>query len=265
MARWVGVSLILLGSVATLWLAATGRLELYIHPRYTVFAIVLAVLGAALSIAAMVLAPTRDGHGGHGDGLDDARDSPELDHRHEHDGDHQAGSDRRSRVTTVGRLGVLVAAAVALLVIPPATLTAATTQNRELSAVSNTSAADAPSLVGVDSTTFTVKDWSALLRSGGADTVAGQRADVTGYVLDTGSGPDRFHLVRLLVSCCAVDAQPLGVPVALTGWADEVEPNQWLRIEGEFTADPSVAGDEPAVLVPDQVEPIDEPAEPYVF
>lgn len=42
--RWKGIFLCLVGSVASLWLGANKRLNLYIHPRYITFTIAFALL-----------------------------------------------------------------------------------------------------------------------------------------------------------------------------------------------------------------------------
>ena len=63
----------LVGAVATLWLAATGKLTLYIHPRYTVFTVVMASAAVILVLAAFAVLPGRR----------------EDDHHH-HDHDHDA-------------------------------------------------------------------------------------------------------------------------------------------------------------------------------
>ena len=46
--RWQGVLLSLVVVVATLWLALSGQLGLYIHPRYFVFTVAMAVIGLVL-------------------------------------------------------------------------------------------------------------------------------------------------------------------------------------------------------------------------
>ena len=48
----VGLVLSLVGIVATGWLAATGQLGLYIHPRYFVFTTVVAGLALIATVAA---------------------------------------------------------------------------------------------------------------------------------------------------------------------------------------------------------------------
>jgi putative membrane protein len=42
--NWSGPALALVGVTATIWLAATGTLTLYVHPRYTLLTVIMAVL-----------------------------------------------------------------------------------------------------------------------------------------------------------------------------------------------------------------------------
>ncbi len=247
MERWLGVTLSLIGVVAILWLGATGRLELYIHPRYTVFTIVMAVIGGAASIAAFLVVPGR-GHA-HDDDLPD--ETPPT--------------GWRAALAIGGSVLLVAASAVALLVLPPATLSSATADNRDIADSTALSSADTTSLVGGDSTTFTVKDWATLLHQGlGDDFFAGKAAAFSGFLVAT-EDPDVVYVARFLVTCCAVDAQPLGVPVLFPGWQDRFAVDDWVEVTGGFSpsADPSAA--EPIVLVPDTFEGIDQPAQPYVY
>jgi uncharacterized repeat protein (TIGR03943 family) len=250
-ARWIGVVLTLLAVVATLWLAATGRLELYVHPRYTVFTVIFAIVGGVLAVGG-ILSGLRDGHA---HGAIDVED----------DADGTVDDRPPRRLLTGGRVALVAVAAVALLVLPPATLSAATAQNRSLSSSAAVSTAAAPKLVGGSTSGFTVKDWSSLLRSGGADAVTGKSVDVTGYVLPVAGSTDTVYVARLLVTCCAVDAQPVGIPVHLEGWKKSYPANSWVRITGRFQENPDASDPQPVVVVPDTVKTIPEPAKPYVY
>ena len=247
--RWLGVTLSLIGVVAILWLGATGRLELYIHPRYVVFTIVMAVIGGAASIAAFLVVPG-------------ARD-PDA---HDHDDEPAPPAPRwRTALSFAGSAVIVVGALVALLVLPPAALTSATADNRDIAGSTALSDADTTELVGGDSTTFTVKDWATLLHQGlGDDFFTGKPAAFSGFLVAT-DDPDVVYVARFLVTCCAVDAQPLGVPVLLPGWQDELAPDDWVEVSGSFTPNPDASGSEPIVLEPAEVTPIDQPAQPYVY
>jgi uncharacterized repeat protein (TIGR03943 family) len=251
--RWLGVTLSLIGVVAILWLGTTGRLELYIHPRYVVFTIVMAVIGGAASIAALLVLPGRGEH----------------DHGHDHDHDElpeiPPRTGWRAALAITGSATLVAGAVVALLVLPPATLTSTTAENRDIAGSTALASADTTELVGGDSSTFTVKDWATLLHQGlGDDFFAGKPAAISGFLVAT-DDPDVVYVARFLVTCCAVDAQPLAVPVLLPGWQDDLAPDDWVEVTGGFAPNPDAAATEPIVLVPQTVTPIAQPAQPYVY
>ena len=243
---WTGAALALVGVIATLWLAVTGRLTLYVHPRYTI----LTVITAVLTLLVLVLLAAVGG-------------SPAAAEEGHHD--HVTHTSAFGRLLTWSNGGVLICAALALLVIPPATLSSTARQNREL--VTSGQALDSTkvrALVGADPATFSVKDWAALLNQGGPEAVLGKQADLSGYVLDRNE-EDIFFIARLAVSCCAVDAQPIGVPVYRPGWRDEIEPGAWIRIEGAFVKNPSPVSQESVAIGVGSLANIEEPDQPYVF
>ena len=257
MGRWQGVSLCLVVLAATLWLGATGQLALYIHPRYVTFTLVMAVLAAVLCIGAFVLR--------HGQEHDEGDEPP---HSHEPDGSSsiRAGRPARWRNTTAVVLAAATAviAGTLLLVVPPATLTSATASQRDMNAATAQGTADFVT-IGADFTEFSVKEWSALL--GQASSPAfyeGKTADVVGFVTADATDPQNIYFVsRFIVTCCAVDAQPVGVPVFAPGWADSLQEDQWVRVQGAFSANPAGAAQPAVVLMPAKVDIVDQPADPY--
>jgi uncharacterized repeat protein (TIGR03943 family) len=262
LSRWRGIALSLVGVVAIIWLAVTAQLGLYIHPRYVVFTVIMAVLAGVIVIAAFALLPS----------------APDDDHGHDDDHDH--GQDdhghgrgrRREWIWTAVTALIVVGAVGALLVLPPATLTTATVDQRDLNAsaaLTDQGTAEAPpaDLVGSNTDSFTVKDWASLLRQGaGEDYFAGKTATLTGFVTPDPSDPDNvFYVARFVVTCCAVDAQPVGVPVYLPGWADQYAMDSWVTATGGFAANPSASSAQAIVFEPTQIAPTDQPAEPYVY
>ncbi len=246
--RWVGLGLVLVGAVASLCLAATGKLTLYVHPRYLIFTVVLSVI----AVVTVVVAIARLG-----------RDEEQDHDRHDH-GSERGPSPTR-RLFSWSKVAILVFAALALLVVPPATLTATTRQSRDLvTSGQSLDAEDATVLLGANSALFSVKDWATLLRQGGAEAVVGKDFDASGYVLDDGRD-DAFYLGRLSVRCCAVDAQPIGIPVYRPGWRQEVKPSDWVSVKGAFVENQDARGDDPAIVQVVSLSKIDEPDQPYVF
>ncbi|MCS5717972.1 TIGR03943 family protein [Herbiconiux sp. CPCC 205763] len=270
LSRWRGIVLSLVGVVAIVWLAAAGQLVLYIHPRYVEFTVIMAVIAGAIVIAAFAVLPraTHDHDGHDHDGHD--HDG----HDHDEDTGHATGPGRRRRewIWTVVTALIVVGTVGALLVLPPATLTSATVDQRDLNASAaltdqGTTEAPPADLVGSDTDSFTVKDWASLLRQGaGEDYFAGKTATLTGFVTpDPDDSDNVFYIARFVVTCCAVDAQPVGVPVYLPGWADDYAVDSWVTADGGFGANPSVSGSQAIVFEPTRITATDQPAEPYVY
>ncbi|MDO9395622.1 MAG: TIGR03943 family protein [Herbiconiux sp.] len=273
-ARWRGIALSLIGIVATVWLAASGQLGLYIHPRYFEFTVIMAVLAGVVVLAAFALvpgAPDADGHD-HGDGPGPAdgpehADGPSSSHSHA-SAAHPPRRRRLDALWAAAAVVIIAGTAVALLVLPPQTLTTATVDQRDLNnAAAVSDAAETEQLVGGDTADFTVKDWASLLRQGaGEDYFAGRTATVTGFVTPDPDDPENvFYVARFVVTCCAVDAQPVGVPVYLPGWQSSHPVDSWVSASGAFGANPSTSSGQAIALTPSDVESIDQPAEPYVY
>ena len=253
MRRWQGVGLTVVVLAATGWLAATGQLALYIHPRYVLFTVIMTAVAAVFVLAAFTLAARRRA------GLEE----------HDHDDEHEPDARPPGRLAGAAAAAsvLLVAVAlVALLVVPPATLTRGTAAAREMNAGAAPADEEFVS-IGGDYKNFSVKDWSSLLTQvSAASFYDGKAADVTGFVSADAADPDNVYFVsRFIVTCCAVDAQPVGVPVYQPGWADELEPDQWVRVKGPFVANASGSQDVPVVVDPKSVRLVEQPADPYVY
>jgi len=254
-ARWAGVLISLIGIVATVWLAATGQLGLYIHPRYFVFTTVMAVIAAVLTIAAFVVVPGGDPEYG-----DDAE-------HEQHAHGEQARGGRRS-LAVAGSVLVTVLAAGALLVLPPATLTTSTVDQRDLNAsVAGPAAAGSAELAGGDQSSFSVKDWASLIRQGAGDEfVVGKTATLTGFVTPDPDDPENvFYVARFVVTCCAVDAQPVGVAVYSPDWESRFPVDSWVEVTGTFGANPSLDSLQTIAITPDAIDATSRPSQPYVY
>lgn len=224
-----GLVLSLIGIVAIAWQGATGQLNLYIHPRYNTFTLVMIGLGLVGTAIAWTLRSR--GAGG------------------------------------AGRWGAGTAAAamvLALLVVPPATLSASSAQQRS---TNTTDSGDVERLAGADASTFTLRDWSVLVTDPeSATTHAGQSVKLVGFVAPVdGQHPDTFHLARFVITCCTVDARPVVVPVALQGWAGKHKPDQWLEVSGRFMPAEQAPGGAVLVLQPTELKPIPRPSQPYEY
>jgi len=245
--RWRGIGLSLVIVVATIWLGATGQLGLYIHPRYFIFTTVMAVLGLVFVVASFMF-------------------------RGQAAGEPAVRSSAGRRALALGGSAVLLAiAAVTVLALPPTTLTSATATQREVNSGgldSEAAASDAAALVGNgDYERLSVKEWVSLLaQSEDPALYADKTAKITGFVLPDAADPENvFYVARFVVTCCAVDAQPIGVAVYQPGWQADYDTDDWVQVTGAFVSSPSARSADTLAVLPTTIEPVDQPSDPYVY
>jgi putative membrane protein len=229
-----------------LWLWWSGNLSLYIHPRYHVFTAVMAVIAVVALVLFAAIGVAR----------------AKTDHDHEH--------EQKATAAEWVSTAIAAVALIALVALPPATLTTQTVDNRSInqSGLGDASAVFDEATVGQSDTfaSFTVREWAAILsQTSDPSFYAGKPVDVIGFVSEDPEDSEQFFLTRFVVSCCSVDAQPVGVPVRLPGWRELYAEEQWLSISGQFVLNPSGESTEPIVLSPANVEPTERPNEPYLF
>ncbi|KRC63687.1 hypothetical protein ASE12_02240 [Aeromicrobium sp. Root236] len=231
--RLHGVLLSLVGASATCWLALTDRLALYIHPRYVVFTAIMSVVALALIVASFAVRPA-DSH---------EEERP------------------RGRRSAIAGAALVVAAVVALLVAPPSTLSEATAQQRKVNQTLSSTPMTSPD--GTDFAHFRLRDWAAAIQlAADPGVLKGRPFDGTGFVSPVdGKHPDVFYLTRFVVTCCAVDAQPVGVPVYEPDWRAHHKKGSWVHVTGALGADPGDAS--ASLVIPKTVDPISEPSQPY--
>jgi uncharacterized repeat protein (TIGR03943 family) len=250
---YLGLGSVLAVALCTLWLALAGHLDLYINPRYSVFTIVLAAVAVPASVAGLVVVAR--GH----------------EHRHD-DEEHEqrpGGAGRLTRVV-LGGVAALVTIGVtaAMLVLPPTTLSARTAQQRSVDSatLSNATGSEAAvSLLGsgsVDTSEYGVKDWAALIRQTTDTTsLVGKQVRLSGFVVPGSDGS--FTLTRFVISCCAVDAQPVGLGVVTNGTVPDED--QWVTVTGALAANPDQSADARIVIKAATVKKIAQPKDPYEY
>ena len=87
--------------------------------------------------------------------------------------------------------------------------------------------------------------------------------DAVGFVFQPeGAPPGTFYVSRFVVTCCAVDARPIGIPVHSPGWQQKFEEDAWVRVRGSFASSPVVGG--ALIVEPTDLQAEDQPRNPYV-
>jgi len=234
---------ILLFNVYTLVLYFNQQLALYTNPRYVWFTAIFNAISTVACAVGIILTAWRMGKGSIG-GL--------------------AVPWRPSFTLLVAAL-VLVAA----YALPARTLSSdiasQRTANFNNTPTQTSGSANTLALFGTDTTRLTIADWaSAFNLKTNANFYAGKKVDLVGFVFHPkGTPSDVFYVSRFRMTCCAVDAQPIGVPVYSPGWREKFEEDSWVRVTGSFTeTDQDIA--EPAIVSPQSIERTDQPANPYV-
>ena len=106
------------------------------------------------------------------------------------------------------------------------------------------------------------------------DAYTGQPAKITGFVIQVPELPDNYFLLsRFILTCCAVDAYPIFIPVELATNNSQYLPDTWLEIEGTMitrTLKIRDRSDTPQekrrlVLKANEIEQIPTPANPYSY
>ncbi|AUG28295.1 MULTISPECIES: TIGR03943 family protein [Microbacterium] len=253
--RLLGVGLAAGLSAVTVVLWLTGQLALYINPSSNWFAVpmaILALVGAVLSFALPRGAEADHGHD-HGDG-----------HEHEHGDGHDHGDDHGHEARSVWGTaatvsgGILATGVVAAIVLtPPATLSAELAMQRDTGAPPLFQGSDTVALASTgDTSTFGVGEWASVFATAtNPEAFDGDTITLTGFVTPTDGG---FGLTRLVITHCVIDAQPASVPVALTDGIPST--GTWVTVTGTIRD-----ADGRLQIQPASVQTVDQPKDPYEY
>lgn len=98
------------------------------------------------------------------------------------------------------------------------------------------------------------------------DNYQGQAVNITGFVIYPPNLPQNFIWVaRFIITCCAADAYPVGIPVLLPDTHRAAYPqDSWLKVEGQMITE--VINNERRLTIKSQrLTPIPEPKNPYEY
>lgn len=240
-AQQQGIILLFVIAVATLWLAATGRLTLYIHQRYIVFTTSMAVVALVMASASVIT---------------------------------QSRAYQQTHFIWWRRVAacvmVCMVAGMALFV-PPTALTTTTATQRGINKgavtrLSTEKLSQASIFAQRDYSRLTIKEWAGLLaQTHDSAFYRGKTVNLTGFVTPDTADAQIFYVSRFVVTCCAVDAQAVGVPVYAPGWRERYQPNSWVTVTGDFAAHPQQRPQQPIVIMPRSVTSTTQPKEPYEY
>ena len=97
------------------------------------------------------------------------------------------------------------------------------------------------------------------------DAYVGQKVKVQGFVTYGEKLPKEYLLLsRFVITCCAADAYPIGLPVKLNQSRDTYKPDSWLEVEGQMMTE-TLAGKRQLTIAAKSLKPIPEPKNPYDY
>jgi uncharacterized repeat protein (TIGR03943 family) len=97
------------------------------------------------------------------------------------------------------------------------------------------------------------------------DAYAGQPVRVEGFSVHTQNLPeDYLTITRFVITCCAADVYPVGLPVKLPDHRDAFPPDTWYRVEGEMITE-TLNGMRQLVIQASALTEIPEPDNPYDY
>ncbi len=97
-------------------------------------------------------------------------------------------------------------------------------------------------------------------------TFEGKQVEVIGQLMpakENNPDGDRYDLVRMLMTCCAADAQPIALPVQ-PGVKPGVPEMTWVKVHGKATF-PVVGGQKRPLIENATIEKTDPPEDAYLY
>ncbi|YAF94214.1 MAG: TIGR03943 family protein [Nodularia sp. CChRGM 3473] len=97
------------------------------------------------------------------------------------------------------------------------------------------------------------------------DAYTGQKVKVQGFVIHPPNLESEYlFLARFVLTCCAADAYPVGLPVKLAENQNRYSPDVWLEVEGEMVTE-NLAGKRQLTIAANSMKEIPQPRNPYSY
>ncbi|MBV9387401.1 MAG: TIGR03943 family protein [Chroococcidiopsidaceae cyanobacterium CP_BM_ER_R8_30] len=112
----------------------------------------------------------------------------------------------------------------------------------------------------------TLVDWVRMLNVyPEPDEYTGQKVNVQGFVIHPPElPPNLLMLSRFVITCCAADAYPVGLPVKLDQTSKAYPSDSWLEVQGQMITE-NLAGKRQLTIQASSIRQITEPKNPYDY
>jgi uncharacterized repeat protein (TIGR03943 family) len=97
------------------------------------------------------------------------------------------------------------------------------------------------------------------------DAYTGQKVKVQGFAIHPSELPQDYILLsRFVITCCAADAYPVGLPVKLSQNRQAYPPDAWLEVEGTMITE-NLQNKRQLTIQASSLQPIQQPKNPYDY
>jgi putative membrane protein len=258
LARWAPgfkVSILVGLAIYFAYIYLSGKWAYYIDPRFQWLSIV-----AVLLLAMLALSFTGSRSENH-----------EHDHEDPHDHHHETVDEHDHEAHSHGAFWPIFIVAIPLVLgvaVPAKPLGAGAIKTRGIDAdfSSITLSQGSTTSLSIIASERNVLDWArAIASSSDPREFIGQDADVIGFVYrDSRFSDNQFFVTRFTLTCCVADALPVGLVVQVPEDGTQYATDSWVRVKGHFE-EVSFDGTLIPVLFADEVIPIEQPEQPYLY
>jgi uncharacterized repeat protein (TIGR03943 family) len=97
------------------------------------------------------------------------------------------------------------------------------------------------------------------------DAYTGQKVNVQGFAVHSTDLADRYlTITRFVITCCAADVYPVGIPVKLPQGRSAFPADQWFAVKGNMITE-TLNNRRQVVIQANSLTPIAEPKNPYAY
>jgi uncharacterized repeat protein (TIGR03943 family) len=97
------------------------------------------------------------------------------------------------------------------------------------------------------------------------DQYTGQRVNVNGFAVHSPNlSADYLTLTRFVITCCAADAYPVGLPIKLPQSRQNYPQDSWYQVQGQMITE-TLNGQRQLVIQATSLEAITQPANPFAY